>query len=364
MNRNSNTRFGISKTLARPQLREISSVLLDLRHRRAPDAGQPGSQAHEDPGTRICASRPFHTERSAGLQLLLQALHRPDRRTSSSRAATQASTTTRTRRGGFDQPRARSAQNLGLLTPTLQGFTLIGNVTLADSRVDLGDEAGTATEPVAPDVVPVAVRAEFLRRLRAEASGTNLRVLYWTQGPRITRVSSTGGPRRRTQMPRHLVDVTASQKLGKAFELKLTIQNLLSSDVVFGAEGAREYRQISADDGTSTYQYVGSGPGDVPLRSGHALPTFRSVHVLKRPPPKLFRGPVLTRAPFIQLASGRGFLNAPTYAASSSGKPLGWHRGARSWGGTGGLDGQLQKSGIGSTLLSSSPPPRGSSRCC
>jgi TonB-dependent receptor len=259
VNRNSNTRFGISKTLARPQLREISPFYSTSAISDLPTQGNPDLKL-----TKILNAdlrfETFPTLREV-LAFSFFYKHFTDPIEDIILPGGNAGINNYANAPGADLIglELEARKNLGLLAPSLHGFTVIGNLTLADSRVDLGDEVGTATNPSRPMSYQSPYVVNLSLDYERQASGTSLRVLYWVQGPRITRVGSTGVPDV-YEMPRHVVDVTASQKLGSGFDVKLTIQNLLSSDVVFAQKGAREYRQVSADDGTSSYEFVGTDP--------------------------------------------------------------------------------------------------------
>ncbi len=230
--RNSNTRFGISKTLARPQLREISPFYASSAVGDLPSQGNPDLKL-----TKILnADLRFETFPTLREVLAFSFFYKhftdPIEEVIVPGANSGINTYANAPGADLIGLELEARKNLGVLAPALQDVSLIGNLTVADSRVDLGDEVGVATNPSRPmsyqSPYVVNVSLDYDR----ESSGTNLRLLYRTQGARITRVGSSGVPDV-YELPRHVVDLTASQKFAGSFELKLTVQNLLNSDVVF-----------------------------------------------------------------------------------------------------------------------------------
>ncbi|HNO70036.1 MAG TPA: hypothetical protein PKI49_16085, partial [Pseudomonadota bacterium] len=60
--------------------------------------------------------------------------------------------------------------------------------------------------------------------------GTQLRVLYNVFGERIDQVGAFGLPDKFEQ-PRHQLDLTLSQRIGRGFSLRLSAKNLINSPV-------------------------------------------------------------------------------------------------------------------------------------
>ncbi|MFB1483635.1 TonB-dependent receptor domain-containing protein [Corallococcus sp. RDP092CA] len=120
--------------------------------------------------------------------------------------------------------------SLARLSPSLRPVRVGANLTLIQSKVDLGEGAlGAQTnkdrplQGQSPYVVNVNVGYE-----RPE-SGTEVAVLYNVYGQRISEVGVQGLPDV-YERPFHRVDLTLTQKLG-ATQLKLTAANLLNASV-------------------------------------------------------------------------------------------------------------------------------------
>jgi outer membrane receptor protein involved in Fe transport len=65
-----------------------------------------------------------------------------------------------------------------------------------------------------------------------ERTGSRARIVYNVAGKRIAQVGRNPLPDVYEQ-PRHLLDLTVGQKIGKHVELKGTAENLIDSDVLF-----------------------------------------------------------------------------------------------------------------------------------
>ncbi|WP_193349883.1 TonB-dependent receptor domain-containing protein [Corallococcus soli] len=121
--------------------------------------------------------------------------------------------------------------SLARFSPALRPVRMGANLTLIQSRVDLGDSAvvGAQTnkdrplQGQSPYVINVNVGYE-----RPE-SGTEVAALYNVYGQRISEVGVQGLPDV-YERPFHRVDLTLTQKLG-ATQLKLTAANILNASV-------------------------------------------------------------------------------------------------------------------------------------
>ena len=124
-------------------------------------------------------------------------------------------------------------KSLDLLTPALKEFTMLGNVTIVHSRVDLDTEQTgiqtSSSRPLAgqsPFVVNVALDWNH------EKTKTRIRGLYNVFGARISQVGLNGIPDVYEQ-PRHLVDLSAAQGIGDHLDVKATLENVLNAPVRF-----------------------------------------------------------------------------------------------------------------------------------
>jgi hypothetical protein len=146
-------------------------------------------------------------------------------------------------------------KELGNVLSFLQGFTLSGNYTLIQSRVELGDGKGRSSgyqtsakrslQGQSPYVANVALEYEPAK------TGLSLTAMYNVSGARITEVGVLGEPDVYEQ-PAHLVDLVIAQKLLSSTSVKLQLKNLLGADT--------EYRQGD--------RLVGREEGDFSLSLG------------------------------------------------------------------------------------------------
>ncbi len=124
-------------------------------------------------------------------------------------------------------------KGLDFITRHLKEFTILTNVTVVHSRVDLNTEqTGIQTSSrrslagQSPYVFNVAIDWNH------EKSKTKVRALYNVFGSRISQVGLNGIPDMYEQ-PRHVLDVSAAQGVGEHLDLKATLQNVLNAPVRF-----------------------------------------------------------------------------------------------------------------------------------
>lgn len=232
VNDDSNIRLSATRTVARPQLRELAPfvfsdffgareilgnpdldrtriVNLDARYELFPHAGE------------VLAISLFHKRFDKPIE---QVILPTSRGVISYQNANGAVNT------GLE---AEARKSLDFVSSAVKDFAVLGNVTVVHSRVDLDtSQIGIQTSqsrPLAgqsPFVVNVAL--DWNR----EKSKSRARILYNVSGARIAQVGSNGLPDVYEQ-PRHLVDVSFAQGLGDHWDLKATIENLLDAPVRF-----------------------------------------------------------------------------------------------------------------------------------
>jgi TonB-dependent receptor len=120
-------------------------------------------------------------------------------------------------------------KNLAFLQPSLKELSIIANLTLSHSRIELdpnqtlqnSTNQSRAMVNQAPYVVNVALD------YAGEQLGLDARVLYNVVGKRIVQVG-TGGLDDTYAQPQHTVDATLAKKLGKNFQVKLLAANILN----------------------------------------------------------------------------------------------------------------------------------------
>lgn len=228
----SNLRFSATRTVARPQLRELAPfvftdffgareilgnpnldrtriVNLDARWEMFPRVGE------------VLAVSFFHKRFENPIEQIILP----------------------TSRGVISYQNAKGAVNTGLevegrkgldfVTNHLKEFSLLANVTVVYSRVDLDtSQAGIQTSSTRP----LAGQSPWVLNLALdwnhEKTKTRARILYNVAGERIAQVGSNGIPDTYEQ-PRHLLDLSFAQALGDHVDLKATIENLLNAPVRF-----------------------------------------------------------------------------------------------------------------------------------
>jgi TonB-dependent receptor len=144
--------------------------------------------------------------------------------------------------GSLTYRNARGAQLIGLelearrgldfLTPVLKDVTLGANLTLAHSEIRVRDEE---TLNLTTLKRPLVHQAPWVLNLSLsyarEQSGTTATLLYNVVGPRIALAGSQGLPDV-YEHSRSMLDLTVQQKIGKHFSVKLDGKNLLNSQVL------------------------------------------------------------------------------------------------------------------------------------
>ncbi len=124
-------------------------------------------------------------------------------------------------------------KNMGFAHQALSNFGALANLTLVYSRVTLGDQqSGIQTNNERPLAGQSPFVINFGGDYANDKSGTRVRVLYNVFGRRIAQVGSYGLDDIYEQ-PRHLLDVTVAQRIGKLVDLKLAAENLLLAPVRF-----------------------------------------------------------------------------------------------------------------------------------
>jgi outer membrane receptor protein involved in Fe transport len=122
-------------------------------------------------------------------------------------------------------------KTLGFLAKALDDFTAIANITLARSRIQVVEEEGTSSF-MTNKSRPLAQQAPWVLNIALDYNheGTGARILYNIVGRRIVDIG-TGGLDDIYEQPRHMIDVTASQDFLDHFQAKVTVRNLLNAAV-------------------------------------------------------------------------------------------------------------------------------------
>ncbi len=242
-----NARFGASQTLARPQLREITPFLSSSYTAEYPIQGNPDLKLTKVTNLDLRLEH-FPTLRQVlAVSLFYKHFKNPIEDVILPGAAPGLLTYANVDGANLLGLELEARKGLGFMTKLLDDFMIIGNLTLAKSRVELGENAGAATVKTRS----MAYQSDYVLNLSLdyanEQSGTDIRALYNVYGPRIVGVGSQGLPDTYEQ-PRNVVDLSVAQKMAKHFDLKVTAQNLLGAPVVYAHRGAIQvYREVLAD---------------------------------------------------------------------------------------------------------------------
>jgi TonB-dependent receptor len=253
----SNARLGVSQTLARPQLREVSPA------RATSYSGDISVQGNPDLVlTKITnidlRYELFPTLREVlAFSLFYKHFSNPIEESIISADVLSFVNAPQANLYGAE---IEGRKTLDILTPALRDFTLIANLTLVKSIVDLGNATGQSNSSTrqlsyqSPYVVNLSLDYEN------DKTGTDARALYNVFGPRITAVGSTIGLPDTYELPRHQLDLSAAQKLGKRFQLKAQAQNVLAAPIVFAYRNQPAYRKVDHADGSRTFESLGRSP--------------------------------------------------------------------------------------------------------
>jgi outer membrane receptor for ferrienterochelin and colicin len=126
---------------------------------------------------------------------------------------------------------AEVRKSFDFITPVLADLSFIANVTLSRSQIDLDPEnVAVVTNPSRP----LAHQAPYVLNLALayenDDTGTGARILYNIAGPNVVNVGTKGLPDVYEQ-PRHLLDITASQEIVEGLEVKASGKNLINAAV-------------------------------------------------------------------------------------------------------------------------------------
>lgn len=122
-------------------------------------------------------------------------------------------------------------KSFDLFHPALRPLSLIANVTFARSRVNLDPaEIGNSTSQSRP----LSFQAPYIVNTALDYDdpdiGLRARLAYNVVGQRISTVGKGGIPDIYDQ-PRHILDATVGQRIGKHVEVRATVSNILNSPV-------------------------------------------------------------------------------------------------------------------------------------
>jgi outer membrane receptor protein involved in Fe transport len=154
-------------------------------------------------------------------------------------------------------------RKLDLLDEALRDFTLIANLTLSRSRVGVeqtgSDAAGLGFMTSVSR--PMMLHAPWVVNLALDYANQKLgfgaRALYNVTGPRIVDIGTLGVPDEYIQ-PRHAVDVALTQRLAERLQAKLTVEDLLNTDMVITV-GSKRSGEVARRVSEGTVFVLGVG---------------------------------------------------------------------------------------------------------
>jgi TonB-dependent receptor len=223
-----NLRFAATRTVARPQLRELAPFVfsdffgarellgnpnldrtgilnLDARWEVFPRAGE------------VLAVSVFHKRFANPIEPIILPTSRGVTSFQNAKGAVNT---------GLE---VEARQALDFLSMHLREVMLLANFTIVHSRVEIDPASGgiqTSRER------PLAYQSPYVLNVALdwnhEKTKTRARILYNVFGPRIAQVGQAGLPDLYEQ-PRHLVDISVAQGVGDHVDLKATVENVLNS---------------------------------------------------------------------------------------------------------------------------------------
>lgn len=250
-----NARLGVSKTVARPQLRELSPVLFTSSAGDLNLQGNPNLQISQIINGDLRFEY-FPTLREVlAVSLFYKHFDKPIEETIVNGGTRNFSNAVSAYLWGVE---LEARQGLEPLTKFLKPFTVIANLTLVTSQVDLGDKAGV----MAARERPLSNQSPYVVNLQLDyenqPAALDFRLLYNVYGPRIAVAGALGFPDI-YELPRHQLDASVAKKLGKHFDVKLQAQNILFAPFVYAYKNHPGYIEQSNGD-TKTYTSLGRNP--------------------------------------------------------------------------------------------------------
>jgi TonB-dependent receptor len=127
-------------------------------------------------------------------------------------------------------------KSFDFVTKALSDLSVIANLTLAHSQIEIDQDQGKAGIIVTNEDRAMVNQAPYVVNVALDYAndplGLNLRLLGNMVGKRIVQVG-TNGLDDEYEQPRLSLDATASKSLGKHFQLRLNATNLLNAPVLF-----------------------------------------------------------------------------------------------------------------------------------
>ncbi|MGK4003627.1 carboxypeptidase regulatory-like domain-containing protein [Sorangium sp. So ce1036] len=231
----SNLRLGVTRTLARPQLRELSPFLYQ--------EGYSGMEVQGNPELRrtsiVNGDVRFEIFPTAGevaaISIFYKHFQDPIEEVIIPNGGRDRLTYVNGDTGHVAGVELELRKSLGFIAPLLRDVTALGNITFASSEVTIDPQISAGGLTIQSSTRhPLQGQSPFILNLGldygAEATGTSARLLYNVFGTRLKRVGSNMPDE--YEQPRHQIDLTVAQRIGERVELKLTGENLIDAPIV------------------------------------------------------------------------------------------------------------------------------------
>lgn len=228
-----NVRAAYSKTLARPNLLEMSSSVIEEFNTGDFYIGNPDLEMTKidnydlrwewftAPGEIIAVSGFYKRLKNPIENTIINPIHIEVQPRNSDDATIY----------GFELEYRR---NLGFIKETLRNFRLGGNFTMVESKIKLDAEElqeSRAIDPLYPETRPMAGQSPYLVNLdlsfNSFQAGTSMSLYYNIFGERLY-FNSEGATPDVYEQPRHHLDFVGSQKLIAGTTFKFSVKNILN----------------------------------------------------------------------------------------------------------------------------------------
>jgi outer membrane receptor protein involved in Fe transport len=229
----SKLRFAVTRTLARPQLRELAPFAFTDFFGGRIVSGNPELKLTQITNFDLRFEH-FPTLREVlAFSLFYKEFENPIETVLIRSGGEESSITYRNAAGanliGIE---LEARKNLGFVHTALDNFGVVTNLTLSQSKIKLSAEDVISLTNLSR---PLMNQAPYVYNLSLDYTNEDLgftgRALYNIVGPRIAEVGSRGLVDA-YEHPRHMLDFTLAQEIVKHFQLKFAIKNLLNSPVV------------------------------------------------------------------------------------------------------------------------------------
>jgi TonB-dependent receptor len=255
LSQKTNLRAGLSKTVARPQLRELSPAFFTSAAGDLNLQGNPNLQITQIVNADLRIEYFPTLKEVLAASLFYKHFDKPIEDIIATNGTHGFANADRANLWGVE---IEARQGLDALASALKPFTAIANLTVVTSKVNLGAHAS----PGSSNERPLTNQSPYVVNLQLDYENVpatlDFRVLYNVYGPRIAVAGALGLPDI-YELPRHQLDLSVAKKLGKHFDIKLQAQNVLLSPVVFAYRNHPGYREEATADG-KTYTSLGRSP--------------------------------------------------------------------------------------------------------